>query len=749
MPASRSVSWLKAVTVGIVVLIAAFPRPAVAAAQSAQTTQIGPAFDQLRQMPPLVAARADRAPKGEKFLPGLPSMATGKSAKGLPPLGLKIDEPGGSVALGVNPALACPGFYVLTIGDGPEPGIQPGSYGAELLLLAPGSRVLAGGLNFGGQMDAAAPGYAAFTIANAANENQTVNINLTGFRPMAGSPNIRLRVTLERRLPTQLSIISQVVTVGQNSPYVTSTTVSPGFYVATVEPLDFMNGADGVFGMSLLSNFVTRPGGGFQGGVVVGGYHDPVVSATSGFAGFCLPDAHTVQMRTEGRPTRGPAGAGDMRIVVADSAGAVVYANPVNPPSADDHGNSCSSATTVPINSVLSGVILPTSDVDFFRFTLSGNTAITAQASTSFDSLGTLYDGNCMTLAEDDDGAGNLDFRLQRTLPAGTYYLRVASFMGASGGSYNVALNGTATGDDHGNSCAFATGVTVNSNFSGVISPASDVDFFRFSLGSTATITAHAGSTFDSLGTLYDSGCNFIAEDDDSAGNLDFRLQRTLSPGTYYLRVASFGASTAGSYTVALTASTSTVVTATLRIDNDLIYPVIIRANGVLLGSANGVAITSFTYTGPSAITVSWELVRPTIAGTSTAVGDSMTATYDTFSIANGAIENFVVDNVVGTTPYFVPRVDNQTSATLLMGVNVGLTAQNLCNCTVAGFAQNVALGYYRLFTNTNVRAYRAGSNYTGPYIYWGSDPSGMTTPLVSLVQAGSGLVDLSASIAP
>jgi hypothetical protein len=744
MQTSTRTHWFAAAA--LAAALSLLPEAAARADEARAQAQVDGAMQLLAGMPQLTAAREDYPSKSAKFVPGLP-VQPDKGAKG--GKGLKLDEPGGSIALGVTPGLACPGFYVLTIGDGPEPGIQPGSYGAELLLLAPGSRVLAGGLNFGGEMDASAPGYAAFTIANPASENQRVDIQLTGFRAMPGNPNIRLQVTLERRLPTPQTIISQVVTVGQNSPYVSSTTVSPGFYVATVAPLDPLSGADGIFGMSLLSNYVDRPGGGFQGGVVVGGYHDPAASATSGFAGFCLADAHTVQMRTEGRPTRGPAGAGDLRVVVANAGGSVVYANPVAGPSGDDHGNNCSSATPVTLNSTFSGFLAPTSDVDYFRFTLSGNTAVTAQASSVFDSLGTLYDANCMQIAEDDDGAGNLDFRLQRTLPAGTWYLRVASFGGASGGSYQVAISGVATGDDHGDSCATATGVSVGTTFGGSLSPSTDVDFFRFTLGSTTTVTAAASSTFDSLGTLYDSNCSFVAADDDSGGDLDFRLQRTLSAGTWYLRVSSFSSASSGNYTVALSGSAQSNISATVRITNYLIYPVRVRANGVLLGTAAGSEVTQFPYTGSASVTISWELVRQTIAGTSTAIGDTMDGSFAPATFTQGAIEGYIVDNVLGANTYFVPVIDNLTPATLLMGVNVGLSSQNLCNCTVWPFEGNISIGYYRLFSNSNVRAYRATSNYTGPYIYWGSDPSGSTTPLVNLAQVRTGMVTLTATMSP
>lgn len=481
---------------------------------SVAKARIDAALTALRAMPPLESGASQNA-KSFISYPDIPDHFTR-------PAGLKIDEPGGVVPLPVNPALSCPGFYVLAIGDGPNAGAISGSYGAELLLLSPGSRVLAGGLNFGGLMDASAPGYAAFTIANSANENQTVNINLTGFRPLSGNPNIRLRVTLERRLPTTQVVVSQVVTVGQNSPYVTSATVSPGFYVATVEPIDTLTGADGVFGMSLLSSFVNRPGGGFQGGVVLGGYHDPFASSVSGFAGFCLPDAHSVQIRTEGRPTRGPAGAGDLAIALGNSDGQIVYQNP-----------------------------------------------------------------------------------------------------------------------------------------------------------------------------------------------------------------------------------TSSAVSGTIRIENYLGYPVAILANGspfaVVPARTNG----AYSYSGPTSVSVDWAVVRPVNVINQQLLGEPMIASFSTVSIANGQTVSFTIDNIIETTTYFLPIITNQTPTRLLMGINMGLSIENRCNCIVPSFGTSVGLGYYRLSSISNVRAYREENGYFGSYIYWGDGPSGTTTPLFQLMEPLSGAVRLTATQAP
>lgn len=712
--------------------------------------QVVDAIEALKSMPELTA---------EKFVPVKKSpFAQLKSSPTAGPkstsIGFaKIDEPGGVVTLPVNNALACPGFYILTIGDGPDSGFLRGSYGAELLLREPGSRLLNGGLNFGGMLDGSAPGYAAFTIANDANENQRVDINLTGYRALSGNPNIRVRVVLERRQPNPTLIVSESVTVGVNAAYQRSVVVSPGFYVASVEPIDQLaGGGDGFFSMSVLSGFTNRPGGGFQGGVVFGGYHDPSLGNTSGFAGFCIADAHAVQVRTEGRPTRGPSGAGDMRIVVSNNSGQIFFANPtsVSPPVVDDHGNSCATASGVTSNGVFSGTINPASDADFFRFTVAASGTVTLQSTSSatLDPFGTLLDSNCNVITQDDDGAGSLNFRIQRSLNAGTYFLAVQSFGQSSTGAYSVSVSSpTGGGGDAGDSCQTAQAISYPSTVAGSISPASDLDFFRFTVPSTQTVTISASSNFDSFGQLRDQNCLLIAEDDDSNGNLNFRIVRTLSAGSYFLRVSSFAGGSSGNYTVSLSGVASGT-NATIRVVNRLVESVRVLANGALLGTVTNGSTANLAYSGSSSVQISWELIRRTTSQGSP-VGDTMGGLFAQTTVGSGQILEYTIDNVVASTPYFTPWVSNQTSSTLLMGVNMGLASENRCNCTVAGNLQNVVLGYYRAFSNSNVRAYRSNSNYTGPYIYWGTDSSGVTTPIPNLMESGSGVVRLNANTAP
>lgn len=234
------------------------------------------------------------------------------------PAAPKVDEPSFQIALSAQTAGTTPGcpagFYALRISDGAQPGSAPGAYSSELLLQAPGTRELAGGLNFGGLADAGIPSFAAVTIANAGNENQELRVSIRGSRPRS-STTVRARILLQRRLPAPTTpVFEETVTLGLTSAFQRNTVVAPGFYDINITPLDPIPGADAFFFIALETSFVGRPGGGFQGGVNVGGFHDPAAEDVSGFAAFCLGSPHTVQVRTIGRTTNPAFGAGDLRL---------------------------------------------------------------------------------------------------------------------------------------------------------------------------------------------------------------------------------------------------------------------------------------------------------------------------------------------------------------------------------------------------------------------------------------------------
>jgi hypothetical protein len=224
-----------------------------------------------------------------------------------------------------NPPNAnCPsGFFSAIVDDGPGAGLTPGAFGMEVLLDAPGTRVLAGGLNFGGLIDAGQVGFAGFTIANPANENQRLNLNLTGSPSISSSGSLPVRVRIARRTATSsTTVFESTQTISLASPYVTSIDLPPAFYEATVAPVTGSAGGtpEGQFFFSLTTSFVDRPGGGFQGGAVVGGYHAThPFGGVSGFAAFCLATPHSTSIRVLSQPSYGASGAKDLRLRVQDA----------------------------------------------------------------------------------------------------------------------------------------------------------------------------------------------------------------------------------------------------------------------------------------------------------------------------------------------------------------------------------------------------------------------------------------------
>jgi hypothetical protein len=138
---------------------------------------------------------------------------------------------------------------------------------------------------------------------------------------------------------------------------------------------------------------------------------------------------------------------------------------------------------------------------------------------------------------------------------------------------------------------------SLNGNLDSSVNP--DVDFFRVRgmPGSRVRIDLHSDD-FDAYLGAFDSACNLLAEDDDSGGSLDSRLDMTYpSNGTLILAVTEccdggFQGGGNGSYLLTVQESTSVTIAARL-VDADTglgipgDYPVEGRANLELWSSAS------------------------------------------------------------------------------------------------------------------------------------------------------------------
>ena len=118
----------------------------------------------------------------------------------------------------------------------------------------------------------------------------------------------------------------------------------------------------------------------------------------------------------------------------------------------------------------------------------------------------------------------------------------------SAGALFTVDMSGNDGdgGDDHGNSLETATEVAVPSSTAGRLESPGDLDYFRIVLQQAATVELHTTGSTDTYGTLYRPNGSSITEDDDGGNGVNFRINRHLAAGTYFVEVRGFASATGG-----------------------------------------------------------------------------------------------------------------------------------------------------------------------------------------------------------
>ena len=212
---------------------------------------------------------------------------------------------------------------------------------------------------------------------------------------------------------------------------------------------------------------------------------------------------------------------------------------------ATDHGNTPGTSTVLHFGVRAQANLDANDDADVFRVELQGRAVVEFRSGGSTDTKAVLSDSEGVTLASDDDGGTDSNFRILHTLEGGVYYLWVNGSDGATG-NYQVLARIQRDGDDHGNTIGASTRVT-GSEVAGSIRPADDVDAFRFDVPvETGVLLSTRGPT-DTLGELRDSSGKVLQSADSGRDRGNFLISAQLTPGIYYLMVS---ARDAGGYTV-------------------------------------------------------------------------------------------------------------------------------------------------------------------------------------------------------
>ena len=109
---------------------------------------------------------------------------------------------------------------------------------------------------------------------------------------------------------------------------------------------------------------------------------------------------------------------------------------------------------------------------------------------------------------------------------------------------------GGGDGDDHGDGRVDATTMAANGSQSGRIDEAGDVDWFRVGATESGTLTAYTTGSLDTVGRLYDSAGSQLTSNDDGGQGRNFRIEREVNAGTYFVSVEAWDENAIGSYTL-------------------------------------------------------------------------------------------------------------------------------------------------------------------------------------------------------
>ena len=267
-------------------------------------------------------------------------------------------------------------------------------------------------------------------------------------------------------------------------------------------------------------------------------------------------------------------------------------------------------------------------------------------------------------------------------------------------------------------------------------------------LGSPQTFTWTAGYGVSDyqlwIGTCQD--CTDILGEDEGR-NLSRTVNLPVNGETIFATLYSLIGNSWYWYDYQFTAGTGHPVH--INITNQLGYPLNIFVNGSAIGSVSAFNTQGGDVVVAGSMSVAFRMIQPSLNGN--ALGDGVSGYWNTINNPSGTY-NLLVTNQLGNDWYFMPLITNQSAAPLEIEVNGGLQAENRCNCFAPAYTNNVATGYYQLFSNSNVRLFLNGDNYTGPYEFFGTDANGQIAPsgpLYTLVASGSGIVNLDTTFAP
>ncbi len=271
-----------------------------------------------------------------------------------------------------------------------------------------------------------------------------------------------------------------------------------------------------------------------------------------------------------------------------------------------DFPNTLAQAPAIPLNTPIHGHLTGTGESDWFRLSVTAAAELVVYTTGDADTRGYLRNSANSTRFSNDDSDhddATLNFKIIRAVGTGTWYLEIRDFS-RIGGDYLLRVESRT--ESTGTSSAPT--LSLGGSYEAALDSSSDDDYYKLVIGSSTDVILRSSGPTNTKGTLLQSngttsitsnGNGQLVEGNfDRKGNTNFLIRRTLSAGTYYLKVEHERGS-AGHYTVHASAAsspgTSRSAAAALTLD---------VAGAGSIGSATDADFFSFTLTEPRSVGV-------------------------------------------------------------------------------------------------------------------------------------------------
>ena len=223
----------------------------------------------------------------------------------------------------------------------------------------------------------------------------------------------------------------------------------------------------------------------------------------------------------------------------------------------------CDATTDIALGQTVNGALLGTdcrlsddSYADKYVLTLTESTPVRfLMTSAVIDAYLIVQDATSgQIVAENDDGNGSTDSRIEQVLPAGRYVVAANSFEANDFGDYQLSVTRASA------ACLASTPITTPGTVTGtlaatacVLSDTSYTDRYALSVRSATLLTATMRSdVFDSFLFIESASGVSVGRNDNSGGGLDARLSVSLDPGEYIINANSTKAREVGAYSLIL-----------------------------------------------------------------------------------------------------------------------------------------------------------------------------------------------------